>query len=77
MRHYDLNLRFQEDVNNLMVVVHKIIEAQEKNQDITVFMQELLKSYQMVKETQLQMEEFNNTVREVLGHVKTTDSNFC
>lgn len=67
MSKHDLIHKFREDVNNLMSVVHKIIEVNEQNKDVTIFMKELTMSAQRVKETQLELEEFDNTIKEVLG----------
>lgn len=64
---YDLSKKFKDNVNDLMMVVQEIIEEYEQNKDITVFIKELSRCYQNVKETQLQQEEFDKTVKEVLG----------
>ena len=77
MSRYDLAKKFQEDVNELMTVVNQILEAQERSEDIMRFMPELNICYKKVQETQLQREDFYNTLREVLGYGKESDSNFC
>ena len=77
MSRYDLAKKFQEDVNELMTVVNQILEAQERSEDIMGFMPELNICYKKVQETQLQREDFYNTLREVLGYGKESDSNFC
>ena len=67
MSKHNLIHKFREDVNNLMSVVHKIIEVNEQNKDVTIFMKELTMSAQRVRETQLELEDFDNTIKEVLG----------
>ena len=63
----DLTKKFQNDVNNLMLIVQEIIETNEQNKDVTIFMKDLSECYEQVKKTQLQQEDFNNTLKEVLG----------
>lgn len=64
---YDLSKNFQDDVNNLMMIIQEIIEAYEQNKYIDIYMKELSECYQKVKETQLQQKEFDDTIKEVLG----------
>jgi len=77
MSSYDLTQKFHEDVKDLIVVAHKIIDTNELNKDFTTLVQELAVAVQKVEQTQLQQEEFDNTIKEVLGYDKRTNSNFC
>ena len=67
MSHCDLSTKFKDNVNNLMMIVQEIIETYEQNNDVTIFMKDLLECYQKVKETQLQQKDFEDTVKEALG----------
>lgn len=63
----DLTQIYYQEVNNLMSIVEKIIEADKQNQDFSLFIKELSTCFQAVKQAQKQKEEFNKKLREVQG----------
>ena len=63
----DLTQIYYQEVNNLMSIVEKIIEADKQNQDFSLFIKELPTYFQAVKQAQKQKEEFNKKLREVQG----------
>lgn len=69
-QYYDITQKFYKEVENLMFIVNKIIEANEQHHDINLFVNDLSTYYQAVKEVQLQKEEFN---KKLIGRYDTTD----
>ena len=73
----DLTEQFNEQVNNLMSVIEQMIKANEQNQDVNVFMEDLFTHYQFTKEIQLKKANFYKMLKEELGYDKSTNSDFC
>lgn len=63
----DLTEIYYREVNNLMFIVGKIIEADKQNQDFSLLIKELPTYFQAVKQAQKQKEDFNKKLKEIQG----------
>lgn len=63
----DLTEIYYKEVNNLMFIVGKIIEADKQNQDFSLLIKELPTYFQSVKQVQKQKENFNKKLKEIQG----------
>ena len=52
----DLRIKFEENVDNLLFVVDKIIQAKNNHQEVDIFLKDLESYYQAVKEIKEQRE---------------------
>lgn len=52
----DLKIKFEENVDNLLFVVDKIIQAKNNHQEVDIFLKDLESYYQAVKEIKEQRE---------------------
>ena len=55
----DLRIKFEENVDNLLFVVDKIIQAKNNHQEVDIFLKDLESYYQAVKEIKEQREALN------------------
>lgn len=67
MSNYDLAKWLEEELNNLMGIIEKMMEAKEQGQDVRVLTEELFVGYKKLKEVQLQREDFHRTIEEIRG----------
>lgn len=58
----DLKIKFEENVDNLLFVVDKIIQAKNNHQEVDIFLKDLESYYQAVKEIKEQRETLKEKI---------------
>lgn len=70
----DLSQRYYKEVDNLMFIVERIIEANKQDKDIKIYLRELPIYYQAVKNAKEEKEKFERQITEVQERWKSNHS---